>query len=87
MATIPVNMSLYRLLVKGGASDTDALEAATVDTSQLATKADLGLTTATLKTDIADLRGSLIQWMVGIVFTAMALQTALILALLSRIGR
>jgi hypothetical protein len=35
------NLTLYRLLVKFGASEVDAEAAANVDTSALATKADL----------------------------------------------
>jgi hypothetical protein len=66
------NLPLYRLLVKLGASDADAEQAATVDASALVTKADL-------QTAIADLKASLLQWGIGLLFTAMAMQTALIL--------
>lgn len=39
--TTPINMALYRLLIKGGASEAEAEAAARLDTSSLATKADL----------------------------------------------
>jgi hypothetical protein len=39
--TTTTNLPLYRLLVKGGASESDAEAAATFDASALATKADL----------------------------------------------
>jgi hypothetical protein len=42
------NLSLYRLLLKFGASEADAEAAATIDASALATKADL----ADLKADL-----------------------------------
>jgi hypothetical protein len=69
------NLHLYRVLVHMGAPDDDASAAAQFDTTALTTKADL-----------SDLKSSVIMWTVGI-FTAIALQTALILALLARIGK
>lgn len=39
--TQPINMTLYRLLVKAGASEADAEDAARLDASNLITKADL----------------------------------------------
>jgi hypothetical protein len=42
------NLTLYRLLVRNGASEADAEAAASVDTSVLATKADI----AELKADL-----------------------------------
>jgi len=74
--TTPINMALYRLLVKGGATETEAEAAARLDTSDLATKGDL-----------SQLKASLIMWMVGIVFTALTLQTALIIFTLARSGQ
>ena len=50
--TIPINMTLYRLLVKTGATEAEAQEAATWDASGLVTKADL----ADLRADFAELR-------------------------------
>lgn len=56
--TTPINMALYRLLIKTGASEAEAEEAARLDTSNLATKADL----LELK---ADLQKFLLQTMLG----------------------
>ena len=39
--TIPINMTLYRLLLKMGAEDKEAEEAARVETADLVTKLDL----------------------------------------------
>jgi hypothetical protein len=61
-----MNMTLYRLLLKTGATEADAEAAARIDTSDLATKADL-----------AELKASLIMWMVGLMVTALGLQSAL----------
>lgn len=66
------NLALYKLLVKFGASEDDAARAATVDTTELATKADL-----------ADLKASLIMWMIGV----MIAQTGLFLALVRAVVR
>ena len=98
MITQPMNTTLYRLLIKAGASEEDAEEAASFDTSELATKADLAEQVAALRLELrtglaemrvatSELKSSLIQWMVGIVFTALGLQTVLVLALLARIGK
>jgi len=65
--TAPINMALYRLLVHMGASEPEAEAAAQIDTSQLATKADL-----------AELKASLLMWMI----TAFIAQTGLLLAVL-----
>lgn len=72
----PMNMTLYRLLVKTGASEADAEAAARIDTSDLATKADL-----------LALKAEVLKWTVGIVFTALTLQTAVLLFAISRIAR
>lgn len=60
--TMPINMALYRLLVKVGASEAEAEEAARFDASELATKADLQIALAELK---ADLQKFIIQAMLG----------------------
>lgn len=39
--TTPINMALYRFLVKHGADEPEAEAAARIDTSDLATKADI----------------------------------------------
>jgi hypothetical protein len=62
--TIPINMTLYRLLLKMGAEEAEAEAAASVDASQLATKADL-----------AELKASLLMWIVAMFIG----QTALLL--------
>ena len=46
------NLALYRLLVKFGATETEAETAAAMDTSQLATKGDLRIEIAELKADL-----------------------------------
>lgn len=46
------NLTLYRLLVKMGASEADAETAANVDTSALATKQDLQVALADLKAEL-----------------------------------
>jgi hypothetical protein len=66
----PMNMTLYRLLLKTGATEADAEAAARIDTSDLATKADL-----------AELKAALLMWIVGIVFTALGLQGGLLVFL------
>ena len=65
--TIPVNMTLYRLLVKQGASEAEAEEAARVDASMLATKADL-----------TELKASLLMWLIMLLIA----QTGLLVTLL-----
>jgi hypothetical protein len=74
-----MNMALYRLLLKIGANEADAEAAARVDISELVTKADL-------KAEVADLKAELLKWTIGIVFTAIGVQTALIAFMLSRLG-
>jgi hypothetical protein len=78
---VTMNMTLYRLLLKTGASEADAEVAARteIDTANLVTKADL---TAA----IHELKSSLLMWMIGIVFTAMGIQTALFIFVLSNYG-
>jgi len=68
------NLPLYRLLVKGGASETEAEAAATFDTSALATKADL--TTA-----IADLKAELTWRFIVIMGAQTAIFSAIVAAL------
>ena len=58
--TVPINMALYRLLVKMGTPEGEAEEAATLDASALATTADL----ADIRTSIADLKSSLLMWII-----------------------
>lgn len=69
--TMPINMTLYRLLLKMGAEEADAEAAARIDASELVTKADL-------KADLADLKSSLLIWIV----TLFVGQTALLLTVL-----
>jgi hypothetical protein len=64
-------MALYRVLVRHGASETEAEAAASVDTSQLVTKADL-------LAALADVKASMQMWMI----TALIAQTALLLIVL-----
>lgn len=76
--TIPINMTLYRLLVKQGASETEAEAAASVDASQLATKADLLAVKTDLQATIGDVKAAILMWMV----MAFIAQTALLLTVL-----
>lgn len=55
------NLTLYRLLVKFGATETEAAAAATLDATTVATKADI----AELKTALAALEASLAWKIVG----------------------
>jgi hypothetical protein len=59
--TAPINMALYRVLLKHGASEAEAEAAARLEASELATKADL----AALKLDVIELKAELIKWNVG----------------------
>lgn len=76
--TIPINITLYRLLVKAGASEAEAEVAASVDASQLATKADLLAAKQELHATIIDVKASILMWMIA----ALIAQTALLLAVL-----
>lgn len=69
--TTPINMTLYRLLMKMGADDTEAEAAAQLEVSDLATKADL-------KAELAEFKSSVLIWMVSL-FVG---QTALLLTVL-----
>jgi hypothetical protein len=61
----PINMTLYRLLVRGGpATEQEAEQAARVEATSLATKGDVDALGAALKTQIAELEGRL-AWKVG----------------------
>lgn len=64
--TTPINIALYRLLVQMGASEADAEQAARIDTSDLATKADL-----------ANLKAELIKWNVGTLLALTTIMAAL----------
>lgn len=71
MTTPPINMTLYRLLVQLGASETDAEDAARLEVSDLVTKADL-------KAEFAEFKSALLIWMVSLFIG----QTALLLTVL-----
>jgi hypothetical protein len=71
------NLALYRALVKLGVAEDVAETAAVMDTSALATKADLAVA-------VAELRSDLLKWGVGILLTGLTLQTALILFAIAR---
>ena len=74
----PINMALYRLLLQlPGVSEADAEEAARIDTSELATKADLLATKADLTGKLAELKVDLLKWVFGLLLA----QTGLLLAL------
>jgi hypothetical protein len=69
--TTPINMALYRFLMKHGAEEIEAEAAARIDVTDLVTKADL-------KAELAELRASLLIWIV----TMFIGQTALLLTVL-----
>jgi hypothetical protein len=81
------NLPLYRLLVKLGASEPDAEAAATSQESHLVTRDEFSLLRADLRTEMADLRSDLLKWGIGLLFTALGLQTALVIFVLSRLAR
>jgi hypothetical protein len=84
--TSPVNMTLYRLLLKMGGTEEEAEAAARSDTSDLATKADLLAVKADVTAAISEMKADLLKWSIGIVFTALGLQTALLLFAFSRMS-
>ena len=61
----PINLHLYRLLVKQGASEADAEQAARIDASDLATKGDVRALKADLAELKADLQKFILQAMLG----------------------
>jgi hypothetical protein len=73
MSAAPINLPLYRVLVKAGASEAEAEEAARLDTSELATKADL----AELRLAVVELKAELIKWNVGTMLALAAIFGAL----------
>jgi hypothetical protein len=71
MTTQPINMALYRLLMKQGAEADEAEAAARLEVSDLVTKADL-------KAELAEFKSALLIWMVSLFIG----QTALLLTVL-----
>jgi hypothetical protein len=67
------NLALYRVLVKLGAPDTEAEDAATLDPSALATKADLAELRSATKADLAELKAELTKTMVTIMIAMTAI--------------
>jgi hypothetical protein len=76
------NLTLYRVLVKLGVSDSDAESAATLDTATLATAAQLG----TVREDLAAVKADVnsLKWMFGITWTFLALILGVVVQLLLR---
>jgi hypothetical protein len=74
------NLTLYRVLVKLGAPDTEAASAATLDTATLATAAQLGA----VREDLAAVKESVtsLRWMFGITWTFLALILGVVVQLL-----
>lgn len=75
------NLTLYRLLVKFGASEGEAEQAATLDATTVATKADI----ADLKTQLAALEASLAWKIVG-AMVGLAGIFALIVRWIAKVG-
>ena len=71
---IPMNMALYRFMLKLGATEDEAQDAARVDTSIVTTKADL----IALKADIAELKYELIKWNVGTIVAVAGIVLAIV---------
>lgn len=69
-----MNMALYRLLVKMGTPEGEAEAAAAIDTAILATKDDL-------RAAIADLKNSLLMWIIVMLIA----QTGLIVTVMRAI--
>jgi hypothetical protein len=65
------NLTLYRVLTKLGATDADAEQAAILDTSTLATAAQLGA----VREDLAAVKEAVasVKWMFGLTWTLLAL--------------
>jgi hypothetical protein len=61
------SLPLYRILIKLGASETDAEAAAIADETNPVAKADL-------RAELSDLRSDLLKWGIGLLFTGLALQ-------------
>lgn len=70
------NLALYQTLVKLGASESEAAAAATMDDSNLVTRGDL-------RAAVAELKASLIMWMIG----TMLAMTGVFLALVRAVVR
>jgi hypothetical protein len=76
------NLTLYRVLTKLGATDADAEQAAILDTSTLATAAQLGAVREELATVREAVSG--LKWMFGITWTFLALILGVVVQLLLR---
>jgi hypothetical protein len=76
------NLTLYRVLVKLGVSDDEAEHAATVDTSTLATGAQLGA----VREELAAVRETVssLKWMFGITWAFLTLILGVVVQLLLR---
>ena len=70
--TEPINLALYRLLVKSGASEADAKEAARL-ASDLVTEADLAVTQAGLDRALLDLEARLQRFIIQAMLGMMAI--------------
>jgi hypothetical protein len=75
------NLALYRILVKVGATEAEAEEAATIDASALATKADLATLALVMKTDLADLKADLTWRLIIVMGAQIAVFSAIVAAL------
>lgn len=82
MAT-PINMHLYRLLVKQGAEPAEAEQAARIDASDLATKGDL----AEVRTDLASLKVDVggLKWMFGVTWALLLIILGAVLQVLLKL--
>ena len=64
--TGPINMALYRWMVQHGADEATAEQAARIDASELATKADLHIAIAELKAELFKHTTQTLVWLTGI---------------------
>lgn len=67
------NLALYKLLVKFGASEEDAANAVAAENSTLVTRADL-------RAEMAELKASLVMWMIGVMLAMTGVFLAIVRA-------
>jgi hypothetical protein len=84
--------ALYDALKAAGVDETLARNAAQSvlgvdDKTELATKQDLAELKLAMKADLAELKASLIVWGVGVMFTAMGVYSAIMVAIFRSFAR
>lgn len=69
-----MNMALYRLLVKQGATEPEAEAASRIDTSDLATKADIEM----VRRELAETKAELLKWVAGLFVAQVGVFSAIV---------